>query len=96
MFETVSNPTAAAASIGKPAGDTSWKATAFINLYLPTKDGGRRKMGYIALKDSKALDREIITYLSEETEERTKELLSKMELDFNLADTGNEPVLALG
>lgn len=36
----------------------SWKAQGFINLYLPAKDGGkRRKLGAIPLKDSKPAEK---------------------------------------
>lgn len=39
-----------AAAPATPAND-NWKAQGFLNLYLPTPDGGRAKLGFIALKD---------------------------------------------
>ena len=35
----------------------SWKAQGFLNLYLPGKDGSKRKLGAIPLKESKPAER---------------------------------------
>lgn len=32
--------------------NTEWKAQGFLNMYLPTADGGRAKLGAVALKDA--------------------------------------------
>ena len=43
-----------------------WKAQAFINIYVPTPDGGRRKLGSIALRESKPYEKLVIERLQEE------------------------------
>jgi len=54
------------ASRGK-SREESWKADAFLNFYLPTKNG-RRKVGYIPLKASKALEAYILERLGDADE----------------------------
>ena len=72
--------------------DTSWKATAFINLYVPSADGqSRRKIGAIALRDSKKLDAAIIKRLQEEG--GVQALADVLQIDFQLADSGEETEL---
>ena len=72
--------------------DASWKATAFINLYVPSADGqSRRKIGSIALRDSKKLDAALINRLQEEG--GVFALASVLQIDFQLADSGEETVL---
>lgn len=63
----------------------SWKATAFLNIYLPTPEGGKRKIGAISLKDSKAYDKALIERLSSDPE-AVKAMLSVLFVDFQLAD----------
>lgn len=71
----------------------SWKADAFLNLYLPTKNG-RRKVGYIPLKADRAFDAAIIQRLGTGTEEERAEamqsFLSKVEIDFHTAQADDE------
>ena len=72
--------------------DASWKATAFINLYVPSADGqSRRKIGAIALRDRKKLDAALIDRLQEEG--GVFALASVLQIDFQLADSGEETVL---
>ena len=72
--------------------DTSWKATAFINLYVPTNGGeSRRKIGAIALRDSKKLDAALIKRLQEEG--GVQALADNLQIDFQLADSGDETEL---
>lgn len=44
----------------------SWKAQAFINVYVATGEGNRRKLIGIPLKESKAFERMLIERLKEE------------------------------
>lgn len=44
----------------------SWKAQAFINVYVATGEGNRRKLVGIPLKESKAFERMLIERLKEE------------------------------
>ena len=61
-----------------------WKAQAFINVWLPTKAGGRRKVGAIPLKISRAGDAQLIDFLSG-GEEALRSLVNKLEFDFQLS-----------
>lgn len=44
----------------------NWKAQAFINVYVATGEGNRRKLVGIPLKESKAFERMLIERLKEE------------------------------
>ena len=44
----------------------SWKAQAFINVYVATGEGNRRKLIGIPLKESKAFERMLIERLQQE------------------------------
>ena len=61
-----------------------WKAQAFLNVWLPTKAGGRRKVGAIPLKISRASDAQLIDFLSG-GEEALRSLVNKLEFDFQLS-----------
>ena len=61
-----------------------WKAQAFINIYVPAPNGGRRKIGSIALRESKAYERAIIERLKEEG--GLESLQENAIFDFQLAD----------
>ena len=61
-----------------------WKAQAFINVWLPTKAGGKRKVGAIPLKTSRAGDAQLIDFLSG-GEEALRTLVNKLEFDFQLS-----------
>lgn len=72
-----------------------WKSDAFINLYLPTESGERRKIGSIGLKLSKPLEKQLLDYLADNGEEGLANLKEKIELDFKRADGQNGAALAL-
>lgn len=61
-----------------------WKAQAFINLYVPTPDGGKRKLGSIALRDSKPFEKAVIARLQEEG--GLEALREALIVDFQMAD----------
>lgn len=61
-----------------------WKAQAFINIYVPTPDGGRRKLGSIALRESKPFEKAVIERLKEEG--GLEGLQANAIFDFQLAD----------
>lgn len=75
--------------------DDSWKATAFLNFYLPTADGGQRKIGAISLKDSKSFDKALIERLTSGGEEATKAFMNVLMVDFHRADVVT-PVTSVG
>ena len=61
-----------------------WKAQAFINVWLPTKGGGRRKVGAIPLETNRAGDAQLIEFLSG-GEDALRSLVNKLEFDFQLS-----------
>ena len=71
------------------ANNDDWKAQAFLNVWLPTKGGGRRKVGAIPLKLSRAGDAQLIEFLTSGGEEALRTLVNKLEFDFQL--TGGNP-----
>lgn len=77
-----------------PANE-SWKAQGFINLYLPSKDGKRRKLGAIALKESKSTEKQLLAWLNEDPE-NVKTLASKLIVEYQSATTADENAFDLG
>ena len=73
------------------AQDDSWKAQAFINLYVPTPDGGRRKIGALALKESKPYEAALIERL--QSEEGMQAFIDALQCDFQMATSDVKPVL---
>ena len=69
----------------------NWKATAFVNIYVPTSEGGRRKIGALALKDSKPYEAQLIARLQEDG--GMQAFVDAVQFDFQLAD---QPVHPLG
>ena len=79
VFRT--NTAAAASNNNAPAND-SWKAEGFVNLYLPSTDGGKRKkLGAIPLRNSKPSEAALLEWLKKDANNVNK-LLAKLELDF--------------
>ena len=88
------NTAAAQTNSAAPAND-SWKASGFVNLYLPSTDGGKRKkFGAIALRDSKPAEAALIQWLKADPANVAK-LLSKMEIDFQSVEASNAIGFAL-
>ena len=50
----------------QPEQNENWKAQAFINVYVATGEGNRRKLIGIPLKESKAFERMLIERLQQE------------------------------
>ena len=63
----------------------AWKAQGFLNLYLPTKDGKRTKLGAIALKQSKANEAAMLKWLNEDPANAQK-ILAKLVIEFRTAE----------
>lgn len=60
----------------------SWKAAGFVNLYLPSTDGGKRKkLGAIPLRANKPSEAALLEWLKKDPA-NVEKLLSKLELDF--------------
>ena len=81
-------------SITAGAADDSWKATAFVNLYIKGAEG-RRKLGAIALKDSKAFEKAVIERLTKGGPDAIAALMAVLEIDFVRADA-EVPVSTVG
>lgn len=83
------------ASFGNKASqqNDSWKADGFINMYLPTKNG-RRKVGYIPLKGTRALDAYILERLQAGGEEALKAFVEAIQIEYSSgeADEDNLPL----
>jgi hypothetical protein len=71
------------------SGQQEWKADAFLNFYLPSKNGGRRKIGSIPLKSGKPNEADLIAFLQEDPS-RVGLVMSKIILEFNLAEPSEE------
>lgn len=72
-----------------------WKAQGFINLYLPTKDGSRVKLGAIPLKDSRNNEKTLLEWLNKDPEANAAKLLAKLEIEFRSAEPKEGSGLAL-
>lgn len=73
--------------------DDNWKSDAFINLYLPTNGGTRRKVGSIGLKASKPFEKDLIDKLMADPE-AAKRMLAVLEIEFNLAEPTDDKGMA--
>ena len=62
----------------------AWRAQGFINIYVPSKDGKRRKLGAIALKDSKPSEKSLREWL-EADPANTGKLLAKLVMEYQSA-----------
>jgi len=78
------------------AQNDQWKSDAFINLYIPTRQGGRRKLGSIGLKLSKPVEKQLLDYLADAGEEGLASLKERLIIDFQRADGNNGDELDLG
>jgi len=66
-----------------PSNET-WKAQGFLNFYLPAKNGARKKLGAIPLKESRTSDKALLAWLNEDPS-RVATILSKLEIEFQSA-----------
>ena len=73
---------AAAAAMSNTLNQEIWKADGFINLYLPSTDGNKRKkLGAIPLRANKPSEAALLEWLKKDPA-NVEKLLSKLELDF--------------
>ena len=72
----------------------NWKAQGFLNFYLPAKNGQRRKLGAIPLKESKANEKRLLAWLNEDPS-RVTQILAKLEIEYQSADSNDEHAFAL-
>lgn len=84
---------ARAQSNAQEQANDSWKAQAFLNLWVRKADGTRAKIGAIPLRDSRNFDKALIQRLQEDG--AIESLMSAMELDFQMA-TGRPDGIDVG
>lgn len=66
------------------SSNEGWKAQGFLNLYLPSKDGKKRKLGAIPLKESKPSEKALLVWLNEDPT-RVAKILSALQIEFQSA-----------
>lgn len=73
-------------------------AIGFVNLYLPSRDGRRVKLGAVPLKASNEREKALFDALNnkEASEDVIKALLSKLVIDFQPVTTGEGNLFDLG
>ena len=86
--------TSSAAPAQPSTNNESWKAQGFLNFYLPDKNGQRRKLGVIPLKESKANEKRLLAWLNEDPS-RVTQILAKLEIEYQSADSNDEHAFAL-
>jgi len=76
----------------------NWRADAFVNIYLPRRDGSRAKLGSLSLKLSRKTDAQVIEHLANAPDlaDALEQLKSRLEIDFNMADGSDSAELDLG
>ena len=70
------------------------KAKGFLNIYLPSKDGKKRKVGSVALRESKALENQILAFL-EADEGNLLKLSRKLVIEYQSATVNEGSMLDL-
>ncbi len=86
--------TSSAAPAQPSTNNESWKAQGFLNFYLPAKNGQRRKLGAIPLKESKVNEKQLLAWLNEDPS-RVAQILAKLELEYQSAASNDEHAFAL-
>lgn len=78
-----------------PGTNDSWKAQGFLNFYLPTQDGGRRKVGAIPLKGNKPSEKSLLEWLNADPETNAQSLINAMTMEYQSATPGEGSNFAL-
>ena len=85
-----------AAASAAPAQDGDYEqAIGFINLYLPTKGGGRRKLGAVALKASNVNEKTLCDWLAADPEANAAKILAAMQIEFRTSEPDPQSAFAL-
>ena len=85
--------TAQSTNAAAPSNE-NWKAQGFLNFYLPAKNGQRRKLGAIPLKESKINEKQLLAWLNEDPS-RVAQILAKLEIEYQSAASNDEHAFAL-
>ena len=70
------------------SGNDDWKASAFLNVFLPRKNGTRMKLGFFPLKETNIDQQKLIQWIKEDPEARIAALISKLVIEFH--EVGNQ------
>ncbi len=81
------NPDQAATNNAPAARGNFEPAVAFLNLYLPSRDGQRVKLGAIPLRSSKEREAALVEALKGNPD-LCAAIISKLEIDFQLVTKG--------
>jgi hypothetical protein len=77
------------------SSNENWKAQGFLNFYLPSKDGGKRKkLGAIPLKMNKPSEKSLLEWLNDDPS-RAKQILAKLDLEYQSATPSESAGFAL-
>lgn len=75
--------------------DANWKAAGFVNFFLPSKDGGRRKLGAIPLRAANVNEKSLNDWLNEDPS-RAAKLLEAMQIEYQSAEPNEAKGFDLG
>lgn len=93
-FQRDTSASAPTAPRGRATGGDFEKAIGFLNFYVPTQGGQRRKLGTIPLRESKAIEKQIADFLAAD-EANAEKLQTKLIIDFNPQLDEADPANAL-
>lgn len=80
---------------GRNNQSDDWRADAFLNLFIPRKNGSRMKLGFCALKSTNVDQAKLIEWLREDPETRLANLLGKLIIEFHEVGNTDESDLDL-
>jgi len=79
-----------------PASTDNWKAQGFLNLYLPSKEvGKRRKLGAVPLRADKPAEKALLDFLNEDPS-RVGALMAKLVMEYQSAEASESNGFDLG
>lgn len=65
--------------------DDAWKASGFLNLYVPNRDGKRTKIGAIPLKEARPSEKMLLDWLKEDPR-RVATIKEHLEIEFRTSE----------
>ncbi|GEK52366.1 hypothetical protein [Vreelandella venusta] len=92
-FQLNNSAAVATGSNVRQFNDGRTKASGFLNVYVPTKGGGKRKLGTIALRADKPIEKAIMDRLNSDPEAGIQALMDNIELNYqawNEDDASND------
>ena len=71
------------------------KASGFINISFPRKNGSMAQIGKVPLRLSQELEKQLLDFIAENTEENLPKVVNKMTFSFHLVQSGADTALDL-